>query len=160
MENINLEKVDLLIEKYRGDTTAYISLLQDINKEFRYLPEQVLRHVAQKLDVPLSRLFSMATFYKSFNLTPRGEHEIHVCMGTACHVRGAHRILDRFSEFLQISPGETDPGGKYTLETVNCLGACALGPLATIDGKYYGRLTLKKAEALLEGYHEKADQQI
>ena len=152
---IDLKKVDLIIDKYGRDTAAYVSILQDINNEFRYLPEEALKRVSEKLAVPLSRLFSLATFYKSFNLSPRGKHEIHVCMGTACHVRGSGRLLDRLAQKLGIEPGETTPDGEYTLETVNWLGACALGPLVTIDGNYHGKLTLNKADKLLGGYHGK-----
>jgi NADH-quinone oxidoreductase subunit E len=152
---IDLKKIDQIVDKYGGDTAAYVSILQDINDEFRYLPREALIRVSEKLTVPLSRLFSLATFYKSFNLAPRGKHEIHVCMGTACHVRGSGRVLDRFAQKLKIEPGETTPDGEYTLETVNCLGACALGPLVTIDGRYHGKLTLNKADKLLGGYHEK-----
>ncbi|MGI6677675.1 MAG: NAD(P)H-dependent oxidoreductase subunit E [Dehalobacterium sp.] len=150
-----MEKVDQIISKYRGDSTALIRLLQDINREFRYLPKEALERVAEKLNIPLSQLYSMATFYKSFKLTPGGQHEIHVCMGTACHVRGSQKILETFSQKLSIQPGETTSDGQYTLETVNCLGACALGPLVTIDGKYSGNLKPKDAEKLLGGLYEK-----
>lgn len=152
---INIEKVDQIIAKYQEDSTAYIRMLQEINKEFRYLPKEALTRVAEKLEIPLSQLYSMATFYKSFKLAPRGEHEIHVCMGTACHVRGAQKILDKISQKLKVLPGETTLDGKYTLETVNCLGACALGPLVTVDGKYSGKLTAKDTEKLLGGLYEK-----
>jgi NADH-quinone oxidoreductase subunit E len=152
---IKMEKVDQIISKYRGDSTALIRLLQDINREFRYLPKEALERVAEKLNIPLSQLYSMATFYKSFKLTPGGQHEIHVCMGTACHVRGSQKILETFSQKLSIQPGETTSDGQYTLETVNCLGACALGPLVTIDGKYSGNLKPKDAEKLLGGLYEK-----
>jgi NADH-quinone oxidoreductase subunit E len=152
---INLDTVDRITEKYRDDTTAFAALLQDINNEFRYLPREALERVSEILGIPLSQLFSLATFYKSFNLVPRGKHEIHVCMGTACHVRGAQRILERIGHKLQVKPGDTTSDGEYTLDTVNCVGACALGPLVTIDGKYYGKLTLNKADKLLGGFHEK-----
>ncbi len=152
---INIEKVDQIIGKYQEDSSALIRLLQEINREFRYLPKEALLRVAEKLDIPLSQLYSMATFYKSFKLTPSGQHEIHVCMGTACHVRGAQKILDTLTQKLHILPGETTADGQYTLETVNCLGACALGPLVTIDGKYTGKLKPKDAEKLVGGLYEK-----
>ncbi len=146
---IDLKKVDEIIERHDDDQTAQIDLLQEINSTFRYLPREALERVAEKTAVPLSRLFGMATFYKSFNLLPRGEHEVCICMGTACHVRGAARILAKAEHTLQTKAGETTADGKYTLETVNCLGACALGPLATVDGLYHGKLTTSKVEKLL-----------
>ncbi len=146
---IDLEKVDRIIEKYGNDATLCLELLQEINGTFRYLPREALVRVAEKNRTPLSQLYAMATFYKSFNLTPRGEHEVCVCMGTACHVRGAPRILERAEEILGIRAGETSADGKYTLQTVNCLGACALGPLVTVDGQYHGKLNTARVEKLL-----------
>ena len=151
---VDIKKVDEIIEKYSDEKVPYIAILQDINDEFRYLPEEVLNRISEKLAVPLSELYSLATFYKCFSLSPRGEHEVHVCMGTACHVRGAPRILDNISEKLQVKPGETTEDGKYTLETVNCLGACARGPLVMMDEKYFGLLNVAKIDKMLEGYYE------
>lgn len=146
---IDLEKLDSIIEQYGNDTSTYMDLLQEINGAFRYLPREALERVAEKNAVPLSQLYAMATFYRSFKLSPRGEHEICVCMGTACHVRGAPRILEKAEQTLKIRVGETSADGKYTLQTVNCLGACALGPLVTVDGAYYGKLNTAKVEKLL-----------
>lgn len=146
---VQLKDIQPIIEKYRGQSTGYVALLQDIQNEYRYLPREALEITAEQLDIPLSRLYSMATFYKSFYLEPRGKHEVHVCMGTACHVRGALRILERLSQTLGVEPGETTENGEYTLETVNCVGACALGPLVTVDGRYFGQLTPGKSEKLI-----------
>ncbi len=151
---VDNSKVDGIIEKYRDKKTAYISVLQDINSEFRYLPREALKRVSEKMEVPLSHLFRLATFYNSFSLMPKGEHEIQVCMGTACHVRGAPRILSKLTRDLHINPGETTADEKFTVETVNCVGACALGPLVVFDGTYFGHLNLKRIDKLLEGYHE------
>ncbi len=148
MEN-QLTRIQPLLEKHRERSSGHVALLQDIQDEYRYLPREALETVAAELEIPLSQLYSMATFYKSFNLEPRGRQEVHVCTGTACHVRGALRILDRISQTLGIGAGETTPDGEYSLETVNCVGACALGPLLTIDGRYYGQLTPTKAEKLM-----------
>lgn len=156
---VNLEKVDQLLERCsEEEETEYISLLQEIQDEFRYLPKEALQRISEKLQIPMSQLYSMATFYKSFNLEPRGECEICVCMGTACHVRGAPRILERLSYRLGIGPGETTPDKKYTLETVNCLGTCAIGPLATINGEYHGHLTAAKADKLVNGAGEENEE--
>lgn len=155
---VDLEKVNQIIEKYRDDREAFIALLQDVSAEYRYLPEEVIRHISEKMEIPVSRIFSLATFYTSFRLVPRGEHEVQVCMGTACHVRGAPRMLEKVTHKLNINPGETTEDGKFTVETVNCLGACALGPLLVYDGKYYGKLTQRKIEKLLEGSKDEVEQ--
>ena len=153
-----MEKVDEIIDKYRNEKVPYIAILQDINNEYRYLPEEALNRISKKLEVSLSELYSLATFYKCFSLFPRGEHEVHVCMGTACHVRGARRILEKITQDLKVNPGETSEDGKYTVETVNCVGACALGPLVVFDGKYYGQLSISKIDKLLGGNHEKINE--
>lgn len=147
---IDLTKVDEIIQKYSNEESPYIALLQDINDEFRYLPEEALRRVSEKLDVTLTRLYRLATFYSSFNLFPRGKYQIHVCMGTACHVRGASKILDKISSELNIKPGETSEDLNYSLETVNCLGACALGPLIAVNDEYKGKFTLNDVDNLLK----------
>ena len=125
-------------------------LLQDVMEEYGYLPGETLKKIAQQLDIPLSRVYGLATFYKSFSLTPRGKHLISVCLGTACHVRGAPRIVEKLERDLGIKAGETTRDLKFTLETVNCLGACALGPLIVIDGKYYGRMDSAKMDKVLK----------
>lgn len=151
---VDVSKVDEIIEKYRDDKESIVALLQDISTEYRYLPEEVLKRVAEQLGLPLSQLFSLATFYRSFRLLPRGEHEVLVCMGTACHVRGAPRMLENVTQKLNIKPGETTQDGKFTVETVNCVGACALGPLLVFDGNHYSKLSRGKIEKLLEGYDD------
>jgi NADH-quinone oxidoreductase subunit E len=151
MESSNLGRI---IEDYSDDASQLIGLLQDIQTEYNYLPFDSLVQVSRKLNIPVSRLYSIATFFKAFSLKPRGKHIITVCMGTACHVRKAPRIVDEISRFLEIAPGETTPDRMFTLETVNCLGACALGPVAVIDGTYYGNLTTKKIGTLLKEYRE------
>ncbi len=151
---LDLDKVDQIIEKYRHDKAPYIPLMQEINDEYRYLPEEALKRVSKALNISLSELYSLATFYKCFSLTPRGEHELQVCLGTACHVRGASQILEKITRNLQVEPGKTTDDGKYTVETVNCLGACALGPLVMIDDKYFGNLTPDKIDKMLGGNHE------
>ena len=151
MESSNLSRI---IEDYGDDASQLIGLLQDIQTEHNYLPFDSLVQVSRKLNIPVSRLYSIATFFKAFSLKPRGKHIITVCMGTACHVRKAPRIVDEISRFLKIAPGETTPDRMFTLETVNCLGACALGPVAVIDGTYYGNLTTKKIGTLLKEYRK------
>lgn len=129
-----------------------IQLLQDITAEYNYLPEGGLRCVSERLGVPLAEVYSAATFYKAFSLEPRGKHIIQVCVGTACHVRGASRILEEIERRINIKAGETSENLMFTLETVNCLGACALGPIVVIDGEYHGQMTSAKVDKLLERY--------
>ncbi len=135
---------------HRPGLASLISVLQDINYNLGYLPEEALRYVSRKSQVPLQTVYHVATFYKSFSLTPRGKHLIRVCMGTACHVRGAPRVLDAFKTRLEIEPGETTKDKKFTLETVNCLGTCAIAPVTTIDSKYHGGMKPAKVEKILK----------
>ena len=142
--------LDEVLERHPREPESLISVLQDVNKEFRYLPEKALRSVSDQLDVPLNRVYHAATFYSAFTLEPRGKHIIRVCMGTACHVRGAPKILEELSRRLGIASGETSADGEFTLETVNCLGACAIGPIVVLDGDYYGQMTPNKLRKLIQ----------
>ena len=124
---MDIERIDQIIDKYNGEASALIQILLDVQSENRWLPREALSQVSARLRVPLTRIMHIATFYKAFSLIPKGRHEIHICMGTACHVRGAPRILDTVQDLTGIRPGETDLDLKFSLETVNCLGCCALG---------------------------------
>jgi len=126
--------------------------LQDIQAEYRYLPEDALMEVSHSLEIPLSQVYSVATFFRAFSLEPTGRHLIDVCLGTACHVRGAVRILERLERELGIKHGETTKDLDFTLETVNCVGACALGPIVIADGEYSGEMTADKVKPLIERY--------
>ncbi|MGB8648239.1 MAG: NAD(P)H-dependent oxidoreductase subunit E [Anaerolineae bacterium] len=130
--------------------TALISLLSEIQARYHYLPSHALVLLSETLDIPLSQIYSVATFYHAFSLKPRGAHLVRVCMGTACHVRGAPQILDRFERKMCIHAGETARDRSVTLETVNCLGACALGPIAVVDGKYHGQMDIARADRVLK----------
>ncbi|RPJ01893.1 MAG: NADH-quinone oxidoreductase subunit NuoE, partial [Candidatus Aminicenantes bacterium] len=141
--------LEALTAKAAGRRGALIQVLQEIQDRFHWLPPEALEHVADALGVPLVRVYGVATFYKSFSLSPRGRHTCTVCMGTACHVRGGAAVLEQFERKLGIAAGQTTADGKYTLERVNCLGACALAPLAVVDGRYYSQMNETKAEAVL-----------
>jgi NADH-quinone oxidoreductase subunit E len=145
-------KIDQIIDKYQGDASALIQVLLEIQRENHWLPKEALEKVSKKLGVPLNQIQHVATFYKAFSLVPRGRHEIQVCMGTACHIRGSPRVLDVVQDLLGIHPGETDLDLKFSLETVNCLGCCALGPVMVVDGKYHGKLAPAEAEGVLKNY--------
>ncbi len=146
------EKVELILDKYNRDKGFLVSILQDIQAEYYYLPKEVLIQISQALELPISQIYSVATFFKAFSLKPRGRHLISVCTGTACHVRGAVRIVEELERRLGVPQGEMTEDGKFTLETVRCVGACALGPLVTVDGEYYGQMKTDKLNSLLDGY--------
>jgi NADH-quinone oxidoreductase subunit E len=147
---MNLVLVDDIIARYRWEKAAIIAILQDIQREFNYLPQEVLIYAARRLGIPLTQVYSLATFYRAFSLKPRGKHLITVCLGTACHVRGAVRILEKLERELGIKAGETTDDLMVSLETVNCLGACALGPIVVIDGQYHGQMTSVKTDSILK----------
>ena len=145
------EVVNTVLAKYEQDAAMLVGILQDLQSELNYLPKECLVMVSDGLDIPLSRVYSVATFFKAFSLKPRGRHSLHVCMGTACHVRGAEKILDKFQTELCLCAGQTSLNMEFTLETVNCVGACALGPVVVVDGEYAGQVTTDKVKSILEG---------
>ena len=146
------DKFDKIIDKYPNDPSSLIQVLLDIQHENRWLPKEVLKKVSEKLKVPLNRIQHIITFYKAFSVVPKGRHEIHVCTGTACHVRGAPRLLNTVQDLIGIKPGETDQDLKFSLETVNCVGCCALGPVMVIDSDYHGKMSPAKSEKVLKNY--------
>jgi len=146
------EKVEAILGKHQHDKGLLVSILQDIQAEYNYLSKEAMIQISQGLGVPLSRVYSVATFFKAFRLKPRGRHLINVCLGTACHVGDAVRILEKIEQELGIKPGETTKDLKYTLETVNCAGGCAVGPTVIIDGEYYGQMKADEVRPLLESY--------
>ena len=145
-----MEKLNKLLEEYEKERGSLIGLLQDIHEEFGYLPEEYLREASKRLNVPLSRFYSLVTFYSTFRLEPIGKHHVCACVGTACHVRGAPLIVDTIERELGIKAGETSADGEYTLDVVNCVGACALGPLVTVDGEFHGKMTQKTIKKLMK----------
>jgi NADH-quinone oxidoreductase subunit E len=144
--------IEAIIDRFRADKGQLVSILQDIQDEYYYLPKDALEKVSQILDVPLSQVYSIATFFRAFSLTPRGRHLIKVCLGTACHVRGAPRVLEKMERDLGIDRGGTTDDLKFTLETVNCVGCCALGPMVTIDEEYFGQMKSDKVNSMLVTY--------
>ena len=146
------QKVAAIIDEHKSDKGQLISILQDVQAELHYLPKESLIQVSDTMDIPLSRVYSVATFFKAFSLKPRGKHLIDVCLGTACHVRGAPKLLDQLERSLKTSRGETTNDLKFTLETVNCMGCCALGPVVRIDGEYFGQMKSDKVDLILTRY--------
>lgn len=160
-----VREVDGIVARYGASRDSLISILQDIQSKYHYLPEEALRRVSAKLELPPIQVYGVATFFRAFSLKPRGKHIVSVCLGTACHVRGAPAVLDELQRQLGIGPGETSEDMKFTLETVNCLGACALGPIVVVDGKYHSEMSPGKVKDILKKYrkaprgkkHEKAE---
>ncbi len=149
---MDIKTVERIIDEHHGEASSLIQVLLAIQAENHWLPREALERVAERLRVPMNRIRHIATFYKAFSLVPKGRHEVHVCVGTACHVRGATRILDKVEDVTGIKPGETDTEAKFSLETVNCLGCCALGPVMVIDGKTHGKLSPADAVDVMKGY--------
>jgi NADH:ubiquinone oxidoreductase subunit E len=143
-----------ILDRYADDQSAVLRALQDIQEQYNYLPREALEMTADRLGVPLSQVLRAATFYKQFSLEQRGRYVIKVCMGTACYARGAPRVLQRLEQDLGITAGETTPDGLFTIETVNCLGACALGPLVVVGPQYHGRIRPNRVPRLLRQYRE------
>ncbi len=146
---MELNMVDGVVDKYEQKPWALISILQDIQEEAGYLPPEVLKRVAEKMDIPLTQIYGVATFYRSLSLTPQGRHIVTFCMGTACHVRGSDRVLTEVGDMLGVEPGQTTADGEFTLKVANCLGACAIGPVMVLDGQYHGKISASKAKKLL-----------
>ena len=143
-------QVRTIIQRYGAKKEALIPILQDIQTEYNWLPSDAIKEVAKELGVSLIDVYGIVSFYRAFSLKPRGKHIITVCLGTACHVRGGTRIVDELSRELNIESGETTGDRKFTLETVNCLGCCAIGPVMVMDKEYYGGMTSSKAKGLVK----------
>lgn len=153
---MNLGVVSEIVARYGADKTASLAILQDIQNEFKYLPRAALEEAARQLDMPISDLYRMSTFFKAFSLQPRGENVVKVCMGTACHVRGGPAILDTLERELGLQAGNTSADGKFTLEAVRCVGACALGPIVLVNEEPHGNMTRSSALKLVQGVAEQA----
>ena len=151
MSPFDATTVDRIIEKHGDAGGTLIGVLTDIQKEYTYLPREALRRVGERLKIPLSQVFSVCTFYKIFSLTPRGKHSIKVCLRTACHVKGAALILDRLRRDLEVPEGGTTKDGKFTLETVRCVGCCSIAPVVTVDETAYGRLKQEELSGIIAG---------
>ena len=146
------ERIDQIIDKHNGEASSLIQVMLEIQSEKHWLPKEILERISEKLNVPITRIMHIASFYKAFSLVPKGRNEVHICMGTACHVRGAKRVLESVEELTGIKPGESDADLKFSLETVNCLGCCALGPVVEINGKTHGKVTPAETANVLKNY--------
>ena len=152
---VSLKEVTKMLASYPGERRYSLAILQDIQHKFGFIPRECLELVSKHLGIKLSALYSMATFYRALSLKPRGKHVIRVCDGTACHIRGAPVLLDSLRRALGIKPGETTADGLFTIETVNCLGACAIAPVMVVDEKYHSKVKPDEVEAILKTYRGK-----
>ena len=152
MSNLSLEPV---IEGRRSQPHQLIEVLQDVQERFGYISEEAMKIISEELGVPIMEVYRVASFYKAFSLTPRGKNTLTICMGTACHVRGAKLLPNQVRGQLGVSAGETTKDGQFTVEHVNCLGACALGPVAVLNGVYYHHTTPGKLRTLIDSTHKK-----
>ena len=146
------DKIDAIISRYEGGRESLVPILQGITNEFNWLPEKMLMRVSEVKKIPIEHILRIATFYKAFSLEPRGKHIVTVCMGTACHVKGAPRILERFERELDIKTGQTTSDMEFTLEAVRCIGCCGLSPVITIGEDLYGKLSPAEAAKILDKY--------
>lgn len=146
------DRIDQIIDKYVNEEGVLIQLLLDIQREFNWIPKEAIKRISERLKIPYSQIFRVASFYTALSLKPIGRHLVRVCVGTACYVRGGPRILNSLEIKLGIKSGETTEDDKFTLETVNCLGCCALGPVIEIDKQYFGKLNAAKLDKLLASY--------
>jgi NADH:ubiquinone oxidoreductase subunit E len=146
------ETVEGIVKKHRDRKGPLMPILQEINATFSYFPETVLKYVSQETGYPLAGIYRIATFYSAFSITPRGKHTINVCMGTTCYVRGSERLMEKFSDILEIRPGETTPDRKFTLNSVRCIGCCGLAPAVTVGEQVYGKLTSKEIPNIVKKF--------
>lgn len=152
---IDFLALDRLVEdRFNGDKENLIMILQAIQAQYNYLPRPALAYLSEKIGVPLSRIYGVATFYSTFSLEPRGKNIISICLGTACHVRGAGKVLDRIEDTLHVQSGKTTEDGQFTLESVRCIGCCSLGPVVKINEDVYGRIASEDLPEILSRYDE------
>lgn len=151
---MDFERLEGILCRYAGEAADLIPVLQDIQDQYSYLPKDELTVVAKRLDIPLSRIYSVATFFKMFSLIPKGRHQLKVCLGTTCHLQGGQHLVESVSHRLGIEPGYTTPDMQFSLETVACLGSCAQAPVMMVDDKYYARVTVDKVPKILKLYKE------
>jgi NADH-quinone oxidoreductase subunit E len=146
------ERIDQIIDSYQGKASSVIQVLMEIQSENHWLPREVLERVSKRLEVPFNEILHIVTFYKTFSLMPKGRHEIHVCTGSSCHVRGSKRLLERVQDLIGIRPGETSPDLRFSLETGNCLGCCSLGPEIVVNGRHHSKIAPDNVEDVLKKY--------
>jgi NADH:ubiquinone oxidoreductase subunit E len=151
---MDLKTINAILEKFPDTTGNLIAILHEVQNHFRYLPEAELRYISKRLDVPVTQIYSIVNFYNRFTLTPKGKNEIAVCLGTACHVKGAEKVVNEIKTKLDINPGETTDDLFFSLDEVRCIGACSLAPAVVVNEETYGQVTPKQIGKILSQYRE------
>ena len=152
LQQAAVDQINAICDRYANDKTPLMMILSDIQKEYGYIPLEVQELVSAKTGISVAEIYGVVTFYSFFSLTPKGKYVIGVCLGTACYVKGAQQILDKFSEIIGIKPGETSTDGLFTLDALRCIGACGIAPAVTINGKVYPKLTVDAVPKIVEEY--------
>lgn len=152
------EKIFAIIDTYKDEPSPLMIILEDVQKEFGYVPLEVQEIISQKLNIPVAEIYGVVSFYNFFSLSPKGKYVIGVCLGTACYVKNAQAVIDKFGDLLHIKPGQTTEDGLFTLEALRCLGACALAPAVSINGKVYPMLQPDKVAGVIQEYRAKEEE--
>lgn len=147
-----VKQIEAIIEKYQDEKTPLMMILSDIQHDFGYIPLEVQELISEKTGIPVAEIYGVVTFYSFFSLTPKGKYVIGVCLGTACYVKGSQQVIDKFSELLNIKPGETSADGLFTLDALRCIGACGIAPALTINGKVYPKVAVADVAKIVEEY--------
>ena len=150
-----IKKINEICDRYVNETTPLMMILSDIQKEYGYIPLEVQELVSERTGISVAEIYGVVTFYSFFSLTPKGKYVIGVCLGTACYVKGAQQIIDKFSEILGVKPGETTADGLFTIDALRCIGACGIAPAVTINGKVYPKMTVTQVATVIEEYRAK-----
>jgi len=155
LQSSAVKQITEIVNRYKNEETPLMMILSDIQREYGYIPEEVQELVSMLTGVPVSEIYGVVTFYSFFSLTPKGKYVIGVCLGTACYVKGSQLVLDKFSELLNIKPGETTEDGLFTLDVLRCVGACAIAPAVSINGKVYPMVQVKQVQSIIDEYKAK-----
>jgi NADH-quinone oxidoreductase subunit E/NADP-reducing hydrogenase subunit HndA len=153
-----VEQITEIVNRYKGEGTPLMMILSDIQKEYGYIPIEVQELVSEKTGIPVAEIYGVVSFYSYFSLTPKGKYVIGVCLGTACYVKGSQAVIDKFSELLNIKPGETTEDGLFTLDALRCIGACGIAPAVSINGKVYSKVSVNQVQGIIDSYRQEANQ--
>ena len=158
LSSVAKKQITEIIERYQNEETPLMLILSDIQKEYGYIPLEVQELVSEKTGIPVAEIYGVVSFYSYFSLTPKGKYVIGVCLGTACYVKGSQAVIDKFSELLNIKPGETTEDGLFTLDALRCIGACGIAPAVSINGKVYSKVSVNQVQGIIDSYRQEANQ--
>ena len=157
LSSVATKQINEIIERYKNEETPLMLILSDIQKEYGYIPLEVQELVSEKTGIPVAEIYGVVSFYSYFSLTPKGKYVIGVCLGTACYVKGSQAVIDKFSEILNIKPGETSEDGLFTLDALRCIGACGIAPAVSINGKVYSKVSVNQVQGIIDSYRQGAN---